>query len=184
MITRTAYEAARTFAWDAVKRSGVPVGEHEREQIEAADLGLSEFHITGAAILTLASTDWMGVKLLILAPNQFFPQHRHPPSDTENYPGKQEIFRCQSGEIYIYMPGEAAAQPKADPPAHRRPYLTVWHETSLRPGEQVMSPPNTWHWFQAGAEGAVCWSFSSKVTDAVDQFTDPQVTRKTIISED
>jgi D-lyxose ketol-isomerase len=46
-----------------------------------------------------------------------------------------------------------------------------------------LCPPDTWHWFQAGSEGAVVWSFSSKVTDAADIFLDPQVTRQTIVRD-
>jgi D-lyxose ketol-isomerase len=53
----------------------------------------------------------------------------------------------------------------------------------LDPGEQVVCPPNTWHWFQAGPQGAIIWSFSSKVTDAQDEFTDPQVVRQTVIAD-
>ena len=53
----------------------------------------------------LSTSIWVGVKLLVLRPNQFFPQHRHPPSLAENYPGKEEIFRRQWGEAYLYVPG-------------------------------------------------------------------------------
>lgn len=183
MITQAQFDAARDFAWKLVKQSGVLLREEEIANIEVADLGLSEFDITGATILTLASTDWIGVKLLVLTPNQFFPQHRHPPSQSSDYSGKQEIFRGQWGELYLYEPGDPTPNPKAQPPEHRRPHLTSWCETILHPAEQHISPPNTWHWFQAGAEGAVCWSFSSKVTDSDDQFIDPDITRKTVIGD-
>jgi D-lyxose ketol-isomerase len=184
MITRKEYDEARQFAWEMVRKAGVIVRDEEFEKVEVADVGLSELAISGLQILTLAGTDWVGVKLLVLRPNQFFPQHRHPPSLTENYPGKQEIFRGQWGEAYLYVPGEATPNPKAKPPEHRCPHLTVWNEVVLRPGVQYISPPNTWHWFQAGAEGAVIWSFSSKVTDAQDEFSDPQVVRQTVITDE
>lgn len=181
MITQQELNQARQIAWELVRIAGVAVNANEVNNIEVADLGLSELAITGAQILTLASTEWLGVKLMILRPNQFFPQHRHPPSS--DYPGKQEIFRGQWGEAYLYTPGKSTLNPSANPPSHRKPYCTVWHETILRPSDQLISPPNTWHWFQAGAEGAVIWSFSSRVTDAQDEFCDPQVTRKTVVAK-
>ncbi|MCC7208770.1 MAG: D-lyxose/D-mannose family sugar isomerase [Anaerolineae bacterium] len=181
MITRREYDDARRFAWDLVRQSGIAVQDADFENLEVADLGLSELPVTGAQILTLASTQFLGVKALVLRPNQFFPQHRHPPLG--DYPGKQEIFRVQWGEAYLYLPGDPESHPRANPPSHRKPFCTVWHEVILRPGGQLICPPNTWHWFQAGAQGAVIWSFSSQVTDAQDQFTDPQVVRKTVIAD-
>ena len=53
----------------------------------------------------------------------------------------------------------------------------------MHAGDQVTSPPDTFHWFQAGPEGAVVWSFSSKPTDVQDVFSDPDVRRKTVIVE-
>lgn len=184
MITRQEWQEAREWAWQFVRQAGVVVGDNECDCIEVADLGLSELSITGLQILTLINTKWIGVKLLILRPHQFFPQHRHPPSRTDDYPGKEEIFRGQRGEAYLYVPGEPTATPKANPPRHRRPYCTVWHEVVLGPGDQYVCPPNTWHWFQAGPQGAVVWSFSSRTTDAQDEFTDPAVTRQTAIVDE
>ena len=183
MITRQEWQEARDWAWDLVRKAGIVVRDEEINQIEVADLGLGELPITGLQILTLVSTQWVGAKLLILRPHQFFPQHRHPPSPTEDYPGKEEIFRGQWGEAYLYVPGEPTPNPKGNPPSHRKAYCTVWHEIVLGPGDQFRCPPDTWHWFQAGPEGAIVWSFSSKVTDAADIFLDPQVTRQTIIRD-
>lgn len=182
MITQAEWREARDRAWSLARGSGVVLGDEEYDQIEVADLGFGDLPSTGAQILTLASTGWIGVKLLILTPHQFFPQHRHPPSRTEGYPGKEEIFRGQWGETYLYVPGRATPDPKASPPPDRRPYCQVWHEMVLGPSSQFVCPPNTWHWFQAGPEGAVLWSFSSKVTDAQDEFHDPEVVRQTIVA--
>ena len=184
MITRSEWQAAREIAWQLVKRAGVVVRDEEFDHIEVADVGLSELNATGLQILTLFSTEWVAGKLLILQPDQFFPQHRHPPAENDGYPGKQEVFRGQSGEAYLYVPGEATTAPKVLPPEHRRKYCTVWHEVALLPGDQYICAPNTWHWFQAGHEGAVVWSFSSKATDAQDEFADPQVSRETVIVDE
>ena len=51
------------------------------------------------------------------------------------------------------------------------------HEILLLPGEQYTIMPNTKHWFQAGAEGAVISEFSSNSDDASDVFTDPNIKR-------
>jgi D-lyxose ketol-isomerase len=57
------------------------------------------------------------------------------------------------------------------------------HEVVLTPGDQLVLPPGTKHWFQAGERGAVMYSFSSTVRDILDQFTDPAVVRETRIIE-
>jgi D-lyxose ketol-isomerase len=151
----------------------------ELSRIEVVDLGLGELHQTGLQVLTLVNTLEVGVKVLVLFPDQIFAQHKHPPLGA--YAGKEETFRCQWGELYLYLPGTPSAHPRARPPAHRAHTYTVWHESILQPGDQVTSPPNTFHWFQAGSEGAVVWSFSSRATDVDDVFTDPEVTRRTVI---
>ena len=37
--------------------------------------------------------------------------------------------------------------------------------------------PGTWHWFQAGPEGAIVSEFSTRSTDEADVFTDPRIAR-------
>ena len=136
MITRREWREARNWAWDLARQAGLVVRENEVDQVEVADLGLGELSITGLQILTLVSTEWVGAKLLILRPHQFFPQHRHPPSTAGDYPGKEETFRGQWGEAYLYVPGEPTPNPKGQPPPFRRDYCTVWHEVVLHPGDQ------------------------------------------------
>ena len=179
MITRAQYEDARRRAGELIARAGILARQDELERIEVVDLGLGELEQTGLQIMTLVSTGEIGVKVLVLFPNQIFAQHKHPPLG--DYPGKEETFRCQWGELYLYMPGQPTLTPQARPPEHRKHTYTVWQETILRPGDQVTSPPNTFHWFQAGPEGAVVWSFSSRAIDVQDVFTDPDVRRVTVI---
>ena len=181
MITKRERERAIQHAWKLCQQTGIPLLDHEIGRIEVADFGLSEFEASGLAILALQVTQEVGIKLIALYPWQVCPEHRHPPQG--DYPGKEEIFRGQWGEVSLYVPGEPTPNPKGQPPPHRRDYCTVWHEIVLRPGDQYRTPPDTWHWFQAGPDGAVLWSFSSKVTDAEDVFLDPEVTRQTIIRD-
>jgi D-lyxose ketol-isomerase len=53
----------------------------------------------------------------------------------------------------------------------------------LNPGEQYTIMPETWHWFQAGPEGAVISEFSTRSTDETDVFTDPRLVRATVIDD-
>lgn len=184
MIRRSEWKKACDWAWNFVKESGFIVKNKEINSIEIADLGLNEFNITGLHIFSLFSTEWVGAKLLILKPNQFFPEHKHPPLEKEKFPGKTEVIRGQWGEFYLVVPGSITCNPKANPPSHRKKYIDIWHEIVIHPGDQYIISPNTWHWFQAGPEGAIVWSISSKLTDVEDKFKDPQVKRKTVIVDD
>jgi D-lyxose ketol-isomerase len=56
-------------------------------------------------------------------------------------------------------------------------HYTVWHQVVLRPGDQYTLMPDTWHWFQAGPEGAVVSEFSTRSIDEADVFTDPGIRR-------
>ena len=177
MITRAQARAARERAAGLLTRAGVVVRPNELDRIEVVDLGLSELQQTGLQILTLVDTPHIAVKLLVLFPGQTFAQHKHPPLG--DYPGKEETFRCQWGELYLYTAGDPMLHPRASPPAHRAHTYTVWHESILAPGEQRTCAPDTFHWFQAGPAGAVVWSYSSRATDVQDVFTDPEVQRVT-----
>jgi D-lyxose ketol-isomerase len=98
-------------------------------------------------------------------------------------PGKQETFRCRWGTVYLHVPGDAATNPQARPPAGSEQYYTAPHEIVLRPGEQYTIAPDTWHWFQAVDEGAIVSEFSSTSTDEADVFPDPRVVRAPVIED-
>ncbi len=182
MITRVEQQQAQQRAVELLQKTGLALRDDELANIEVADFGLGELEISGAQIVTLVNTDKIAVKLLALTPGQTLPEHAHP--RLGEYEGKEETIRCAWGELYLYGPGEPTPNPKGRPPAHRRSTYTMEHETILRPGDQVTFPPNTPHWFQAGPEGAVVWSFSTKAVDIQDVFTDPQISRQTVIVED
>ena len=179
MITRTEYNQARQQAVEILAKTGLVIRPDEIEHMEVADFGLSELAQSGAQILTLVDTGKIAAKLLVMLPWQTEPEHNH--TRLGNYEGKQETLRCEWGELYLYSPGEPTPQPKGCPPAHRRDTYTVWHETTLGPGQQVTFEPNTPHWFQGGPDGAVVWSFSTLAVDAKDVFTDPTIVRQTVI---
>ena len=113
--------------------------------------------------------------------NQTCPQHRHPPVEGE--PGKEETFRCRCGKVFLYEEGNKTENPKCAPPKGSEEYYTVWKEIELNPGEQYTLLPNRWHWFQSGSEGAIVSEFSTKSRDELDEFTDPNITRETVVKD-
>ena len=176
-MTPDAIARYREQAHALLAETGIVLTDRERESLEIADLGLGEFETSGLALVVYINTARVCAKELVLLPRQTCPQHRHPPVGNE--PGKEETFRCRAGEVYLYVPGPAAASPRAKPPAHRADTYTVFHEIILRPGEQYTIPPDTWHWFQGGPSGAVVSEFSTRSTDEHDIFVDPQIRRTT-----
>jgi len=116
---------------------------------------------------------------MVLLPGQTCPEHMHVP--TGGMEGKEETFRCRYGEVYLYVAGEKntdnikAKMPPSD--------VTVFHEIVLKPGEQYTIMPETWHWFQAGENGAVISEFSTRSTDETDIFTDKRLIREPQIEE-
>ena len=174
MITEEQAAEIRRRAREMFAQSGLLLRREELDPIFVEDFGLGEFEEIGLALLQTANTPAINIRLLALLPNQLCPEHQHCPQG--DYAGKEETFRCQWGEVYLYLPGEATPGPKATPPAHRRPHFTSWHEVVLRPGEQHTVPPGTLHWFQAGPEGAVVWTFCSRIAIGADRFTDPEIT--------
>jgi D-lyxose ketol-isomerase len=165
----------RAQALELVARASLVVTPAERDAIELADFGLGEFESSGLALVVYVNTPRVCAKELMLLPRQTCPQHRHPP--VAGGPGKEETFRCRWGEVFLYVSGTPASHPAARPPAHRAHTYTVFHEVVLRPGEQYTIPPDTWHWFQAGSDGAVVSEFSTHSTDEHDIFLDPDIRR-------
>ncbi|MBB6670804.1 D-lyxose/D-mannose family sugar isomerase [Cohnella nanjingensis] len=155
---------------------GIVLTPHEMGKIEIAELGLDEYETTGLALLTYVNNDRYCAKELVLLPKQTCPEHKHPPLSPSN-PGKMETFRCRWGEVFLYVEGDPAHQPKAVVPESSKPYYTVFHEIVLRPGDQYDIPPNTFHWFQAGDQGAIITEFSSACNDETDVFIDPRIIR-------
>lgn len=166
-------DLARKRAAALLAEAGIVLTAREADSIEVADLGLSRLEETGIQIVEYVNTERVCAKELVLFPWQLCPEHRHPPVD--GTPGKEETFRCRAGLVYLYTEGEPTPQPAARPP--RDAVLTVWHEVVLRPGDQHTVAPNTLHWFQAGAEGAIVSEFSTRSRDDLDVFTDPRIVR-------
>ncbi|HOK54138.1 MAG TPA: D-lyxose/D-mannose family sugar isomerase [Armatimonadota bacterium] len=182
MITSKEFKEAQNKAADALAKAGIALTAEERANIEVADMGLGRLNEFGLELVVYVNTDRCCAKELVLFPWQICPEHRHPP--IEGQPGKEETFRCRAGQVYLYVPGEPAANPKARVPEDRKDYFTVWHEIILNPGEQYTLMPNTLHWFQSGPDGAIVSEFSTKSVDEADIFTDPAIVRTPMTTEE
>lgn len=165
-------------AFHLLRKAHIAITDREKSNLEVADCGYADIHRLGLQVVVYVNNDRYCAKELALLPRQMFPEHRHPPIDKKN-PGKRETFRCRWGEVYLYVEGDAAREPRAEVPEEYRKFLTVWQEIVLKPGDQYTVESDTNHWFQAGDEGAVVSEFSSTSCDERDLFTDPNVQRIT-----
>lgn len=175
MITMQEYAQAATRAAEMLKSAGILITPEERIRLEVADFGLGQLMQTGLQILTYVNTERCCAKEIVMFPRQTCPEHWHP--TVNGVPGKEETFRCRSGTVYLYVPGERTASPSCRPPAGSETAYTVWHEITLRPGDQHTLSPDTPHWFQAGPAGAIVSEFSTRSTDDADRFRDPRIKR-------
>lgn len=157
--------------------AGIVITEEERQRIEICDYNLGRFEEIGTGIVIYVNTDRCCAKELMLYPHQICPEHIHP--EIGEYPGKEETFRCRWGEVYLYVTGDPVDAPKGKVPEDKRDQFTVWHEIVLHPGEQYTLSEKTWHWFQAGPQGAIVSEFSTKSYDQDDIFRDPEIERLT-----
>ncbi|TCL75107.1 D-lyxose ketol-isomerase [Hydrogenispora ethanolica] len=176
-LTKQQWEKAQQRALALFEKAAIVLTDREKEHLEVADFGLEDLDRFGLEIVTYVNTDRCCAKELVLFPGQTCPEHRHPPVAGE--PGKEETFRCRYGLVYLYVAGPATPEPeiKATLPAGREQYFTARHQIILHPGDQYTLAPDTWHWFQAGPEGAVVSEFSTKSRDEADLWSDPQIQR-------
>lgn len=179
MPTDADYEAARERAVEMLENAGVVVTDEERRDVEIVDYGLDDLERVGTEIVVYVNNERYCAKELVLFPGQTCPEHRHPPFD--DYPGKQETFRCRWGTVYLYVESEddggTGQEERSVEPPMREEYYTAETEVALEPGEQYTIPPDTRHWFRAGENGVVVSEFSSPSYDEKDVFTDPKIDR-------
>jgi D-lyxose ketol-isomerase len=149
------HSEARERAAAMLADAGIVLTPRERDAIEVTDLGLGRLEEIGLQVVVYVNTARVCAKELVMLPRQVCPEHRHPPVGDE--PGKEETFRCRTGSVTLHVEGH--------------------DEIVLRPGEQFTIPPDTLHWFQAGDDGAIVSEFSTRSTDELDVFTDPDITR-------
>ena len=179
-MKRSEMEKCAARALEAYARANIVLTAGEKARIEVADFGLGRVEEVGLELITYVNTDRVCAKEMVLFPYQTCPEHRHV--ETNGQPGKEVTFRCRAGEVYLYVEGEGRVED-----IHGRlpsTPVTVFHEVRLLPGEQYTILPNTLHWFQGGAQGAVVSEFSTHSTDETDVFTDAAIVRMPAIEND
>ena len=178
-MTRAEFDKQVKAALEFYEKAGIVLSEEEKKNIEVCDLGIGMVEKVGLQLLTYINTERVCAKEMVLIPGQTCPEHKHVPTNGKE--GKEETFRCRYGKVYLYVPGEGKKEdikariPETD--------VSVFHEVILNPGDQYTIMPETWHWFQAGEEGAVISEFSTKSTDETDQFTDKRLVREPQIED-
>ncbi|MGE5607522.1 MAG: D-lyxose/D-mannose family sugar isomerase [Bacteroidota bacterium] len=178
MLTKKQFLDAQQRAAEMIRKAGIPITEAEIAKMDIADFGLNRLEEEGAQILTFFCTERVSVKVIALFPNQTEPEHWHTAVGSD--PGKEETIRVISGTVYFYIPGEANLH-SGRIPKGKEEFYTVRHEIIMKPCDQITLEPGVKHWFQAGPEGAVMYTFSSCARDALDPFTDPNIVRVTKI---
>ena len=178
-MKRITYEKQVKLALEMYEKAGIVLTDKEKNNVEVVDWGLDEVESNGLQIITYINTERVCAKEMVLLPYQTCAENMH--IQTNGMEGKEETFRCRYGKVYLYVSGEGnkeniqAKLPSFD--------VSVFHEIVLNPGEQYTIMPETWHWFQAGEEGAVISEFSTKSTDETDIFTDKRLVRATVIDD-
>lgn len=178
-MKREVYETQVKRALEMYDKAGIILNEQEKQNIEVVDFEIGIVNQVGLQLLTYINTERVCAKEMVLLPGQTCPEHKHVPTNGQQ--GKEETFRCRYGKVYLYVPGEGnkediqARIPETD--------VSVFHEIVLNPGEQYTIYPETWHWFQAGEDGAVISEFSTRSTDETDEFTDSRLVREPSIED-
>ncbi len=178
-MKREVYDRQVSRALEMYDKAGIVLSDAEKKNIEVVDFEIGIVDKVGLQLLTYINTERVCAKEMVLLPGQTCPEHKHVP--TNGQAGKEETFRCRYGKVYLYVPGEGnkediqARLPETD--------VSVFHEVVLNPGEQYTIMPETWHWFQAGEDGAVISEFSTRSTDETDEFTDSRLVREPVIED-
>ncbi len=178
-MKREIYERHVNKALDFYRKAGIVLNEDEKKRIEVVDFDIGIADKVGLQLLTYVNTERVCAKEMVLFPYQTCPEHKHVPTNGKE--GKEETFRCRYGKVYLYVSGKGEKETiKARLPETE---VSVFHEVILNPGEQYTIMPETWHWFQAGGEGAVISEFSTRSTDETDEFTDKRLVREPKIED-
>ena len=176
-MTKKQYDNQVKKALSYFEKAHIVLTEEEKQSVEVVDFEKDMVDKLGLQLVVYVNTERVCAKEMVLTPGQTCPEHMHIP--TNGLAGKEETFRCRYGEVYLYVAGERNTDKlKAQlPPCE----VSVSHEIILKPGEQYTIMPETWHWFQAGPDGAVISEFSTRSTDETDIFTDKSLVRATRI---
>lgn len=171
-------EAAKNAYFDLCHYFGYPRYETVRRNLFVTDFGLGRFTEVG-----LGAVVWMNEKQanyasleVFLLPHQVIPEHWHVAIEAEGVAPKMESWTVRYGATFAYGEGEPTSRLSITLPEKEKPFLTVMHETPLRPGEVTgIRKPLEKHWQQAGPEGCILTETSTYHTPAAVRFTNPAI---------
>lgn len=166
-------EQIRKRSIELLQRAPLTLSQREIDSMELAGFGLEDAASEGAQIITLFSTAKIAGKVIVLLPGQTLPEHRHV--DQGSHAAKEEILRVVLGRLFLYVDGPGNDTGRI-PPGKEDVY-TVRTEVELEENGQYVIRPGSAHWFSAGDEGCVLYSFSTAALDRSDVFTDPSIVR-------
>lgn len=181
MIARTDWNHLQVLSAKLIGEAKVGVSAEELMHMDVADFGLSDIYVEGAQITPLLDTEKLAVRVLVQLPGQTEPEHWH--EEVGNIPGKEETLRVIQGTLLVYTQGADSVR-LGQIPFRNAAYYTCREEHVLHENESMTFQPGEKHWFQAYGEPAVFYSISTTAIDARDPFTNPNVVRTTVITED
>lgn len=172
-------EARAKAAYCALlKHHGYPLNDTIRKQIFVSDFGLGKFAevgLGGVVWLDEKEGNYASIEVFLL-PNQMIPEHWHVPIEGERITPKMESWIIRYGSTFAYGEGEPTKNPSVKIHECQAKYVTVMHETAVRPGEVAgVKKPLEKHWQQAGPEGCILTEVSSYHAGPAVKFTDPKI---------
>lgn len=155
-----------------IRRAGIRITDREANLIHVTDFGLGNLRKEGLQELTLFSSNRIEVRVLVLLPDQIYPEHWHPVVGST--PGKEITIRVIDGSIRLFLPGGPEIKPSSVP-VGKEAWYSSRAEVVLHPGDQLTIAPATKYWIKAEHTGSVMYSFSAAAPGISDQFTDPDI---------
>jgi len=172
---------AKRQAEDLIWKSGFPLTDEERLDLQVCDFGLGHFFEEGVAFIDILRSPRLRITILVLLPGQTLPQHLHPAYDQE--PGKEETLRVLYGSTKVYVKGGPSNAEIKVPPG-KVPNYSARKEVALTIGRHFTIPPAKEHWFQGGLQGSVNICFQNRVDESHNVFSDPLCSGCQIILDD
>jgi D-lyxose ketol-isomerase len=172
MTSQDEFSNVRKKASRMIRRAGIRITDKEANLIHVTDFGLGNLLREGLQELILFSTDRIEVRVLVLLPNQTYPEHSHPSAGSS--PGKELTIRVIDGSVRLYLPGGSEMKSSLVPDG-KEAWYSSRAEVLLSPGDQLTIAPATKYWIRAEPSGSVIYGFSAAAPGISDQFSDPNI---------
>ena len=154
-----------------------------RSTTSCAKFFVSDFNLKHFTEVGLGGVLWIADKPgryssieVFLLPDQMIPEHWHVARPDDDVVAKMESWCVRYGSTYAYGEGPATEKPSVKVHPVQAKFVSVWHETAIRPGEVAgIQRPTEKHWQQAGSEGCILTEVSNYHDGAAIRFADPVV---------